>query len=160
MRTTLRHIVQLLLVTGFALVVSNVWAQGSISGTITDAQYGDRLIGVNVIVVGTSAGAATDADGVYVISGMTAGAYSVRVSYLGYETKLYTDIRVANGQTTTLDIERDEGSGEGETALGPPRVTASPGGVTGVECPHAACRAGLGAHRLPARHALRARGGA
>lgn len=78
--------------------------QGRIAGTITDADNGEALIGVNVIVVGTANGAATDLDGKYEISNLSAGDYSLKVSYIGYQTKLFTAISVANGQTTTLDI--------------------------------------------------------
>ena len=79
------------------------FAQGRIAGTITDAGSGETLIGVNVIVVGSSAGAATGIQGDYEIS-IGAGEYSVRVSYIGYETKLFTGIKVQAGQTTTLDV--------------------------------------------------------
>ncbi|HLE56209.1 MAG TPA: TonB-dependent receptor, partial [Rhodothermia bacterium] len=77
--------------------------QSAIAGTITDAGNGETLIGVNVIVVGSAAGAATGVDGGYQI-GIGPGEYSVRVSYIGYETKLFTGIRVERGQTTRLDV--------------------------------------------------------
>ncbi|MFC2085890.1 carboxypeptidase-like regulatory domain-containing protein [Bacteroidota bacterium] len=80
-------------------------AQGSISGVITETGSGESLIGVNIIVVGTSAGAATDIDGAYSIGPVGPGEYSVRVSYIGYETKLFTGIKVADGTDTKLDIE-------------------------------------------------------
>ena len=46
-----------------------IWAgvSGKIYGRITDRDNGDPLPGVNVIVNGTSQGAATDADGEYFI---------------------------------------------------------------------------------------------
>ena len=102
------HVFLLIVLT---IVVGNVsvsLAQGTISGRITDEASGETLIGVNVIVVGTTAGAATDIDGRYSISGLKAGAYSVRVSYLGFETKLFTGIEVRDGETTTLDVELAE----------------------------------------------------
>ena len=98
------HVFLLIVLT---IVVGNVsvsLAQGTISGRITDEASSETLIGVNVIVVGTTAGAATDIDGRYSISGLKAGAYSVRVSYLGFETKLFTGIEVRDGETTTLDF--------------------------------------------------------
>ena len=90
------------------MVPLQAFGQGSIEGTITDAVTGEALIGVNVIVPGTSLGAATNIDGEYQISGLRAGEYNVRVSYIGFETKLFTGIAVANGETTTLDIELEE----------------------------------------------------
>ena len=42
---------------------------GKIAGKVTDAQTGEELIGINVLVEGTSTGAATGVDGRYVIKG-------------------------------------------------------------------------------------------
>ena len=88
--------------------VSSLYGQGSVQGTVTDATTNEALIGVNVIVVGTASGAASDFDGNYTISNLRAGEYSLKVSYIGYETKLFTGILIANGQTTDLDIELEE----------------------------------------------------
>ncbi|HUF09481.1 MAG TPA: carboxypeptidase-like regulatory domain-containing protein, partial [Rhodothermales bacterium] len=56
--------------------------QSAIAGTITDSGSDETLIGVNVIVVGSSAGAATDINGEFQIT-VGPGEYSVRVSYIG-----------------------------------------------------------------------------
>lgn len=82
-----------------------VLGQGRIAGTVTDADTGETLIGVNLIVQGTSRGAATDFDGNYTIENLRAGEYNILVSYIGFESKLFTGIRVADGETTTLDVE-------------------------------------------------------
>lgn len=95
-------LVLLLLPTGMA------FGQGQIAGTVRDAETGEALIGVNLLVVGTARGAATDIDGNYTIPDVREGAYSIKVSYIGFETKLFTDIRVQNGQTTRLDIDLQE----------------------------------------------------
>lgn len=83
-------------------------AQGSIAGVVEDATTGEPLIGVNIIVVGTSSGAATDLDGRYRITGMRPGEYNIKVSYIGFETKLFTGIRVRDGEETRLDVELAE----------------------------------------------------
>ncbi|MEQ9104245.1 MAG: TonB-dependent receptor [Rhodothermales bacterium] len=101
----LKHILSLLLLAG---MVPAVWAQGTLAGRIIDADFGDPLIGVNVIIVGTSSGAATDTDGRYSVPGVRAGEYTVRVSYIGFETKLFTGIVIRDGETTTLDVELGE----------------------------------------------------
>ena len=96
-----------------------VAAQGSLAGQITDAVTGETLIGVNVIVVGTNHGAATDLDGNYNVPGISAGAYSVNVSYIGFQTKLFTGIVIADGEVTRLDVELEEAvlSTEGEVVV-------------------------------------------
>ncbi|GIV60454.1 MAG: hypothetical protein KatS3mg043_1543 [Rhodothermaceae bacterium] len=85
-----------------------VFAQGRIAGTVRDAATGEPLIGVNLIVVGTTSGAATDADGRYVIENLRPGEYAVKVSYIGFETKLFTGIQVRDGRTTPLDVTLQE----------------------------------------------------
>ena len=51
----------------------------SVAGTVTDAD-GNPLAGANVEVEGTTLGSSTNANGAYVIDGVTAGSYSVKAS--------------------------------------------------------------------------------
>jgi outer membrane receptor protein involved in Fe transport len=96
-----------------------VFAQGAIAGAVRDGASNEPLVGVNVIVVGTTSGAATDLDGLYRIEGLRAGDYSVRFSIIGFETKQFTGIRVTAGHTTALDATLDETvlSAEGEIVI-------------------------------------------
>ncbi|MFV1980349.1 MAG: carboxypeptidase regulatory-like domain-containing protein, partial [Rhodothermia bacterium] len=98
---------------------TRLFAQGSISGEVTDAVSGESLIGVNIIVVGSAAGAATDIDGRYSIGSVRPGEYSIKVSYIGFETKLYTGIKVADRADTRLDIQLNQQvlSTEGEVVI-------------------------------------------
>lgn len=82
-----------------------LWAQsstGRIEGTITD-ESGEPLPGVNVIVRGTTFGAATDIDGNYVIKGIRPGEYNIEMRFIGFEVVLLTGIRVEAGEVTRLD---------------------------------------------------------
>ncbi len=88
-----------------AAIPFSATAQGRLEGTVTEESSGEPLIGVNVIVVGTSSGAASDLDGRYTIANLRAGEYSVKFSYIGFETKLFTGIAVREGQPTRLDVE-------------------------------------------------------
>ncbi len=83
-------------------------AQARLTGTVTDTETGESLPGVNVLVLGTSQGAATDFDGRYAITGLRAGQYTVQASFIGYETKQFTGIEINPGGSTTLDIELGE----------------------------------------------------
>lgn len=69
-----------------------------ITGCVIDQKTGEPLIGANVIVKGTSFGAATDLDGNYYISGMPGGVYHLLVTYVGYETSEIQNVSaVPNG---------------------------------------------------------------
>jgi TonB-linked SusC/RagA family outer membrane protein len=76
---------------------------GTISGTVTDAQTGGTLPGVNVTLEGTTTGAATNSDGEYSIEGVPAGTVTVQATFVGYQSFSET-VEVAAGETTTLDI--------------------------------------------------------
>jgi len=98
------------------LTVSLVWAgeTGKLVGTITDKTTGDPLMGVNVILQGTTFGAATDVRGGYYILNIPAAAYTVSASYIGYRTVIVTDVRINADLTTTLDIAMEMTAIEGE----------------------------------------------
>ena len=61
-----------------------LFAQNTVSGTVTDASTGEALAGANVVVTGTSMGAAATADGSYSISNVPAGSYTITASVIGY----------------------------------------------------------------------------
>ena len=77
---------------------------GKIAGTIKDSQTGEPLIGVNVLVDGTSMGAATNLDGNYAILNVPPGTYSLTASAVGYAKKNVTQVSVSIDLTTTIDI--------------------------------------------------------
>ncbi|MGB1003139.1 MAG: TonB-dependent receptor [Salibacteraceae bacterium] len=84
-------------------VVSTVsFAQGTLSGVITDANTKETLIGATVMIVGTYKGTATDIDGKYAITDIKKGDYSIKVSFIGYADKVFNGIQIKDGETTTL----------------------------------------------------------
>ena len=89
---------------------------GKIAGTVTD-EDGNPLAGANVIVVGTSSGAASGDDGSYVILNVSGGVYSLRVDYIGYKTTIISNIDVKVGLTTQLKFELSTSVIEGEEVL-------------------------------------------
>ena len=91
-----------------AFILGNVgFSQNSnLSGKVTDAK-GEPVIGANVSVNNTSKATSTDADGNYTVSGLTNGAASVSVSYIGYQSqKKSVDV----SGNTTLDFQMQEDS--------------------------------------------------
>jgi|TARA_B100001971_G_scaffold142920_1_gene132072 outer membrane receptor protein involved in Fe transport len=87
---------------------------GKISGQITDESTGEPLVGVNVQVVGTSLGAATDISGYFNILGVAPGNVSVRASAIGYATYEISDIRILIDQTSRVDFSLTQEAVEGE----------------------------------------------
>ena len=80
----LRDIMRLLSVIIFIFCSTLFGQKGSISGKVTDASNSSPLIGANVMIEGTNAGAATDDKGEYLIDGLDTGTYEITVSYIGY----------------------------------------------------------------------------
>ena len=63
---------------------------GSIKGLVTAASDDSPLIGANVYIEGTTIGAATNEDGLYVINDIDNGKYTLVCSYVSYATKKIT----------------------------------------------------------------------
>ncbi len=79
-----------LLVLAMLFITSAMFAQKyTVSGTVTNADNGEKLIGANVVVKGTYIGAATDESGKYSFK-VDAGKYTIVCSYIGFETKEVT----------------------------------------------------------------------
>ena len=75
----------------------------SIQGKIIDSKTGGPLIGANVIIIGTSQGAATDFEGNYLIQNIDANFIDFKVSYIGYKIKTIENIQLSE-LITRLDI--------------------------------------------------------
>lgn len=78
---------------------------GKIAGRITDKETKEPLVGVNVVVKGTTLGATTDIDGYYVILHVPPGIQTIVASMVGYATVTVSDIEVRIDQTSTVNIE-------------------------------------------------------
>lgn len=76
-------------------------AQVSVSGRVSDSESGDILIGANVVLEGTSFGAATDEKGQFKFTNVNAGNYTLVVSYLGYN-QLRKDIVVTSANLSLI----------------------------------------------------------
>lgn len=89
-----------------SLSVSSLRAQnvGKIAGVVKEAESGISLPGANVIIDGTTRGAATDANGAYFILNVQPGKYKLRASMIGYEPTVVVDVIVNANRTTTVDF--------------------------------------------------------
>ena len=89
----------------FLMIPGFLLAQIQVSGTVTDAQTGDKLVGANVIVEGTDTGTSTDVDGNYSVTvpaGLTSAKLTAR--YIGYKQSTVT---VSESGTTDFNLQED-----------------------------------------------------
>lgn len=86
---------------------SSLWAQEyDIEGTVQDANTGEPLIGVNVLLLGVedgTKGTITDYNGDFTIKDVPAGG-SLQFSYIGYQRQV---VEVKNGEPLTVQMLED-----------------------------------------------------
>ena len=61
-------------------------AQVTVTGQVIDAASGDALPRATIVLEGTSRGTATDLEGRYELSGLSAGTYTLTASFIGFES--------------------------------------------------------------------------
>jgi len=88
---------------------------GKISGIVTDKSTGEPLVGANVVVLGSSVGAATNYDGQFTILYVPPGTYEVQAMLVGYGKVIVKDVRVRIDQTARVDFELETMAIQGET---------------------------------------------
>ena len=64
-----------------ALISIGVLNAHTVSGTVSDSD-GNSLMGANVSVEGTDLGSASNNDGSFSVTGMSAGTYTITASYI------------------------------------------------------------------------------
>ncbi|PQJ16459.1 TonB-dependent receptor [Aureicoccus marinus] len=97
------------LITALAFIISSLAiaqeSTGSIAGKMTDADFNDEpLAFANVLIKGTTQGTTSDFDGLYEISGLEPGTYTVVFSYVGYETREVVDVVVEAGKISEVNV--------------------------------------------------------
>ncbi|MCB9053149.1 MAG: SusC/RagA family TonB-linked outer membrane protein [Lewinellaceae bacterium] len=103
MKLKVDYVTKLLLLLAVLALSNFAYAQRIITGTVTDAENGEPLIGANILVVGTSTGTITDFDGKYEVN-VPQGATTLEFSYTGYAAQ-----RIEIGSQTTIDISLSAG---------------------------------------------------
>lgn len=82
------------------MVVSTVFSQGKITGTVKDGELRTGVPAVNISIAGSTTGTSTDIDGKFAINSTTSSGKIV-ISYIGFITKT-VNFSVANGATVDL----------------------------------------------------------
>ncbi len=91
----------IVLIAGQALFAGTT---GKIVGRVTDKETGDPLPGANIVIEGTTMGAASDVDGYYVILNVPPGTYTLTCSYVSYQTMRVENVRVDADRTTEVNF--------------------------------------------------------
>ena len=82
---------------------------GNIRGFVYDKNSAEPIMFCNVILQGTTIGASTDINGMYNISKVLAGDYTLMVTYIGYDTST-VNITLKKGKVLTQNLEISESS--------------------------------------------------
>jgi len=96
---------------------------GTVRGVITDALNKEALIGVNVVVMETSLGTATDIEGQFRIVGIPARALNMKITCIGYEPQVIK-IDFSKTKDVTINIQLKPAVIQGEEVV----VTAQASG--------------------------------
>lgn len=88
----------------FFLLQNLVAQSGRIAGKIIDYETGEPLIGCNVIIEGTSIGAAADIDGNYVIQSVPVGRYNLIFSSIGYSKTKIENVEIINDKVSVINV--------------------------------------------------------
>lgn len=84
--------------------------EGTIEGEVTNASTGQPIPGVNVTVeelADEGVGTATRGDGTYQIRNVPEGSYTLKASFIGYQTETKT-VEVDSDETTVVDFQLGE----------------------------------------------------
>ena len=89
---------------------SILFAQGiDIRGTVADSITGEKIPYVNVMLVGTNRGAASNVQGFYLIANVPPGRYQISASSIGHHTKVKTiEVRMANPVIVNFELAPKE----------------------------------------------------
>ena len=113
MRT--KTFIPLLLLAATLIVISALtWAGATcqIKGTVTDKETRQPVVGASVLIVGTTRGAMTNADGKFVISQLEPGIYTLRITRVHYQTVEVTDVNVTSDLVTEVSVSLEKKTAE------------------------------------------------
>ena len=99
-----------LLLLSISLFTTLAYSQtGNIRGFVYDKNSSEPIMFCNVILKGTTIGASTDINGMYNISKVLVGDYTLMVTYIGYDTST-VNITLKKGKVITQNLEISESS--------------------------------------------------
>jgi len=93
---------------------STVGAKGKITGKIINEKTGDPIVGAVITIKNGEVRKTTTSDynGIYSISDLQEGIYSINISHLSFGKKQLEDIKITKKEVTTQDITMQESKGK------------------------------------------------
>ncbi len=82
-----------------------VTRRGKIVGVVIEAETGEPLLGSSIAIVGGLAGTKSDVEGAYALPNLKPGHYSIRISHVGYESRLFENVSIDQGNELRIDVE-------------------------------------------------------
>ncbi|MCF8284064.1 MAG: TonB-dependent receptor [Sphingobacteriales bacterium] len=108
MKKNVLYSLLLLLLVSFTVKAEDNVAKGKIIGKVVDKANNEPIIGLVVLIDGTSIGTQTNFDGQYELLNLKPGSYKLVFKYLSYNTKFVEGVIVNSGKTTTLNVAMEE----------------------------------------------------
>ena len=90
---------------------------GKIIGKISDVETSEVLIGVNIMLLGTNLGIASDINGEFFLLNLPPGSYNLSVSMIGYKNTMIEDVQVSVNRTTPLTFQMTPSVLEGDVVV-------------------------------------------
>ncbi|MGD8780285.1 MAG: TonB-dependent receptor [Ignavibacteria bacterium] len=107
----MKHIVLILLLISNLISANNKSeSEGSIIGSVIDSKTKEALIGVNIIILETNIGTATGENGLFQIDNLSPGTYRLKFSFIGYDSRILSDVIVNAARPAILNLELTPGS--------------------------------------------------
>jgi hypothetical protein len=93
----------------FCISITTVFSQnGIIRGKVINELNNEPIPFANVVIQGTTIGVTTDIDGNFELKDLSPNLYNLVVSYIGFETKIISEIQVSNARVAFLNISLKE----------------------------------------------------
>ena len=97
----------------FILIPTLGWSQGTLFGTVKDAQSDYGLSGATIVLLHEDSsrsqqGVVTDENGRFIFNDLPLGRHSFEISLLGYHTKRVQNILIVAGKSTPLHVLIEE----------------------------------------------------
>jgi len=122
---------------------------GRVKGTVTDAKTGEPIIGANVIITGTTTGTVTQWDGTFSLEGLDPGSYSITVSFISYEPKVFSEVAVAEVTPAVLNVGLSESTVDiGEVAVTTQKIKHSEAALVTMQQKSATMLDGISAQEM------------